>query len=406
MSRVFVINQYASTPKDGFGGRWLYFAKYLTLFGQNVTVLISSYHHLLSSPKKSKNYFEKEDHNGVQFVKLKTFRYVGVRSIIRVFNWFFFTLNLFIYLLFNAKKNDKVIFSSPSLIPFLAIYLLKKIKKFKVVWDIRDLWPLTFIEIGGFSPKNIFIRFHFWIEGIAYFNSDQLITNWPYAYEYYHSKFNKKKNIEWIPNGYDSSEIIENEPHGFESILDADKFKIGYCGTLGEANAIDLLISVIERINKSPYSDLYQFVIIGNGTQYKKLEMLALKSETKIFLHKAIEKKKVLSLLKDLDCCYVGFKESPLYKYGFSLTKLPEYLISKKPIVMAINSKFDPITANDCGITVSTFDPEDLENAFLKLQQMHPKALSKIGENSKKYAKNCYDYELLSRRILELISTL
>ena len=47
MARIWLINQYSSTPATGMGGRHHYLARELAQQGHDVTLIAASWHHLL-----------------------------------------------------------------------------------------------------------------------------------------------------------------------------------------------------------------------------------------------------------------------------------------------------------------------------------------------------------------------
>ena len=52
---IWIINQYASTPISGMGGRHYYLAKYLAKKGYKGYLIASSYSHLLKNPPQIKD---------------------------------------------------------------------------------------------------------------------------------------------------------------------------------------------------------------------------------------------------------------------------------------------------------------------------------------------------------------
>jgi len=54
--------------------------------------------------------------------------------------------------------------------PFPIISGYKWAKKFKarLFYEVKDIWPLTLIEIGGYSPNHPFIKLMEWFERFAY----------------------------------------------------------------------------------------------------------------------------------------------------------------------------------------------------------------------------------------------
>ena len=72
-----------------------------------------------------------------------------------------------------SDKPDAILYSSPALVGFLGVkYLSNEYPDARLVFEVRDIWPLTLVELGGYSPKHPFIRLLQWIEDKAYRDSD------------------------------------------------------------------------------------------------------------------------------------------------------------------------------------------------------------------------------------------
>ncbi len=122
-----------------------------------------------------------------------------------------------------------------------------------------------------------------------------------------------------------------------------------------------------------------------------------------VTLIKSIPKAQIPAILSCFDVCYVGFNKSNLYRYGSSLNKLPEYLMSGKPIIYSIDSPFKPVDDAMAGITVPAEDPIAIAEAIYKLKAMSKEQRSKFGENGRKYALNNYDYNKLTEKLIEVL---
>ena len=65
---IWIINQYASTPDTGMGGRHYYLAKELAKLGHDVHLIAGSYSHLLKSPPRVSDAYTFEERDGFKMV--------------------------------------------------------------------------------------------------------------------------------------------------------------------------------------------------------------------------------------------------------------------------------------------------------------------------------------------------
>ena len=267
----WLINQYASTPETGIGGRHYYLAKELANQGHTVYLIAAGYTHLLRTPPVlDKKYLIEPVTGGFNFVWVTTPHYSGAHDKARVLNWFIFAWKLLKLPQIIEDKPDAILYSSPSLVGFLGAQRLAKKLKCKIVFEVRDIWPLTLIQLGGYSPKHVFIRFLQWVEDRAYHDSDVIFSNLPNAVEHMVMRGMAREKFQWIPNGFDLSELENPEPLAVTTqlALPKGKFIIGYTGTLGLANALDSFIEAA-RLLKDEVE--MAFVLVGGGKEKSTL---------------------------------------------------------------------------------------------------------------------------------------
>ena len=399
----YIINQYASTPETGRAVRHYNLAKELAKRGHKVYLIAASYNHLLLTPPYLKDDYRIDDISGFKFVWIRMPRYAHSHSKIRVLNWFIFAWKILKLSKIISDKANTILYSSPSLVPFLGAYLLARKLNSKLVWDIRDLWPLTLIELGKISKLHPFILFHQWLENFACRKSDFIISNLPMVYNYLLKKGVKQSSFSWIPNGLSIDNFRKKNFLNLKTKkqLPLKKFIIGYAGSLGISNAPKPLLDAVllTRNDKNIH-----YVLVGNGGLRKTIEEFILNNKlTNITLLNAIPKNEIPSLLKYFDICYAGFNKSSLYKYGTALNKLPEYFMSGKPILFSINSPYKPVNKAKAGFTVPAEDTKAIVRAIYKLKKMPLIKRKQLGKNGQNYAIKNFDYVKIAKNLEKVL---
>ena len=156
--KITIISKYAPMPGYGSNPRWFELGKRLAKNGHNIEIITSDSNHGSSFRVKNGKLacFVKEN---VTFSIFKTYQYKKTASVARVFRWFAFDCQLFRYK--RHIKTDVVIISSLSLTSILFGLYLQTFRKAKLVFEVRDIWPLTLSAEGRFSrchPLYIFLR--------------------------------------------------------------------------------------------------------------------------------------------------------------------------------------------------------------------------------------------------------
>lgn len=401
---IWIIHQYASTPETGMGGRHYYLAEELGKLGYKVYVIAAGYTHLLrKSPEIQQPFlFEKRDYFTFVWAKMPTYQEAHSKK--RVLNWFLFPWKIQKLAKLIPDQPDVILCSSPSPIAFLGAEKLAKKFKARLAFEVRDIWPLTLIELGGYSPKHPFIRFMQWVEDRAYKKSNIVISNLRNAVEHMQNRGMDPEKFHWIPNGVSLTEISENIPLNQQSIneLPINKFIIGYTGTVGVANTLDTLIDAAALLRA--HQDKFAFVIVGNGKEKATLKQYADSLElNNIYFLDAIPKKEIQSMINNFDTCYIGWKKDNLYRYGIGANKIPEYIYSGKPILHGYSGNCDPVMELQTGLTVPAEDSQALAKAILDIYNMPEAEKNEISKRAKQAILSQYDYSILANQLANIL---
>ncbi|MCP4588755.1 glycosyltransferase family 4 protein [Pseudoalteromonas sp.] len=401
---IWFINQYASTPETGMGGRHYYLARELAKQDYNVYLIAASNNHLLRSPPQVTTKFAFEKQDGFTFVWVKVPEYPDAQSLGRIFNWFLFSWKLLALKKMIRDKPDVLVCSSPSLASFLGAKKIARDLHAKLVFEVRDIWPLTFVEVGGHSPHHPFIRFLQWIEDRAYQKSDLVISNLKYAVSHMMARGLEPEKFTWIPNGFCKDEIEGNQKLSQEvlNLLPKNKFVVGYAGTIGVANALESLIDAAEQLRD--VSDI-AFVLVGHGKQQKKLqEMVESKGLLNVTFINSIPKAQIQSMLDQFDLCYIGLISQPIFKFGVSPNKLFDYFYSAKPILYAIDSgEYHPVAEAQAGVEVSPQNVGEIVDGIVAIRSMSPEDRASKGYNGRAYALDNHEYSKLALRFAKAL---
>ena len=386
------------------GGRHYYLAKELAKQGHKVFLVAASYTHLLHKLPVVNDAFKVESTDGFSFVWVGMPKYDGAHDKKRVLNWFRFGWKLLSLPKVIPENPNVILYSSPALMPFLGAKRLAKRLKAKLVFEVRDIWPLTLVALGGYSPRHPFIRLMQWVEDRAYQKSDVVVSNLYNAVEHMVERGMKREKFSWIPNGLSLVEAAEAEPLSERVLasLPENKFIVGYTGTFGLANALD---SFIDAAVLTKDNDALAWVLVGGGKEKQdlqvKCETLNLKN---VYLIDAIPKAQVQSMLKCFDVTFIAAKANPMYRFGVSPNKLFDYLYAGKPIIFAIDSgKYMPVTEANAGCSIPAENPQEIVDAALKIKKMTQAQRDQLGQNGRDFVMKNHDYAKLAVKLSKVL---
>lgn len=404
---ILFINHYTGSNIHGMEYRPFYLAREWVKLGHNVCLVAASFSHLRNQQPTLNGKITQEKIEGIRYLWLKTPGYQG-NDIKRVFNMLKFSLMLFSYkseIVYDCKP-DVVIASSPHPFMIFGASKIASISRAKLIFEVRDLWPLSLVELGGISHLHPFIKFMQWTENYAYRVSDNVVSLLPKADEYmFQHGMNPYKFIH-IPNGIDVKEWENNSDiplpqfhnNVFNKLKQENRFIIGYTGAHGLANALENLIESAALLQKYPVT----FVLVGQGPQKNILQNKVKENGvTNVVFLPAVPKLLIPEILGAMDALFIGWKKESLYRYGISPNKLLDYMMAAKPIIHAVEAGNDIVAESGCGISVPPGNPRVLADAIIQLLNMTTTERTVMGLRGKEYVMCHHDYRVLAKRFLD-----
>lgn len=121
----------------------------------------------------------------------------------RLLNYFSFVFSSFWIGLVRMKRSDYLICESPPLFLGITAFLLTRLKRTKMIFNVSDLWPESAEKLG--LVKN---RFFLWISGkleMFLYRRSKIITGQTQGIVKNISSRLPHKTVYWLPNGVDVS---------------------------------------------------------------------------------------------------------------------------------------------------------------------------------------------------------
>lgn len=379
--------------------RHYYLAKALVQQGYGVTIISASYSHLFKQLPGLERNSRGEIIDGINYYWIKVRPYGGAHSPARVLKWFMFAFKLFFLPVKELGNPDVIILSPMATTPVIpSLYLSKKFKC-KLIYEVKDIWPLTLMELGGYSPKHPFILLLSYFEKLALKKSDEIVSTLANYGEHMKS-LGINRPFHWITNGVDLDELANSETldASIMKMIPVKKFIIGYTGTLGLANSLESFLDAAALLE--PEKKIH-FILVGDGLARKTL-MEKYGNRENITFIPSIPKRQVQSVLALFDVCFIGWTKERIYDFGISANKLFDYMYSGRPILHAFSGKGDLVKIAGCGITVEAQNSRTIADGIKKIFKMKNDERKKLGKNGKEYVIRNNAYSSLAGRYAEL----
>lgn len=316
----------------------------------------------------------------------------------------------------QLSRPDILIPSCVHPLVFPPAYNLAKRYHAKLIYEIRDIWPLSLVEVSGVSPIHPVVLWFKWLERKAYRQADAVVSLLPNALDHMAPLGLDKRKFHFIPNGIDRQEWITSpaalpaeHEKAIRKIKEEGKLAVLYAGAHGPPNALDQILDLAQITGNKPRP--YHFFFIGDGIAKDKL-MRRVKEEGISFVSflPRINKAQAISVLALADVCFVASQKKDIYKYGTSPNKLGDYFMSAKPVLNALYSagriNNDYVAQAKAGISVEPYDTREIENALQRFCAMSKEERMAMGENGRRYALENLDWEVLGRRYASICESL
>lgn len=402
---VWIFNQEATTPKYGYvHHRHYYLAKEYVKKGYSVSIFASNFSHFFQHLPPNEKAFNYEQLDGISFCWIRSNRYKNPNGIGRIISWLYYILLLFFIPVKKYKKPDIIVLSSTSVFPIIPAIFYKLFFKTKLIFEVRDPWPRTLIEIGGYSRYNPLILMMEIAERLSYKFSDFIVGTMPNLGVHIARK-QKKFNFKCIPQGIDldfySQDLMELDPKFVEDYIPKDKFIIGYAGTIGLSNALETVIEaakILQTINPQIH-----FVLLGDGKTKPELMEMA-KGVTNITFAPRLAKNYVNSFLEKCDVLYDSVMSIPLYEVGLSRNKWMDYMYAGKPIIASYTGYMSLINEANSGEAVPS---ENTSLLVAKIQEYAEKPSSELlqmGQRAKEFVLKNRSYESLANQYIQIFN--
>lgn len=341
----------------------------------------------------------------LSFFQLKGLRYGSAGSIARILSWLEFEAKVFLFNKKKLKKPNVVIVSSLSIFSIINGFIWSRVYRAKLVFEVRDIWPLTLTEEGGFSRYNPLIMALSLLERWAYSVSDLIIGTMP----------NMKAHVSSI-NATEASKVIcipigtpDDTLNPFfssyipETPQKKHQFVMGYVGTVGKTNALDTLFTALESIDLVQHN--IEFHVVGDGPMLEHYVERYSHIDNLLFVGH-VGKETVAEVISGFDVVYFSTFKSRVWEYGQSLNKLVDYMLAGKPILGSYSGFPSMINEAECGWFVPAEDHIALAEKIVALSAFDKDALVKIGERGSKWIRENRRYSLLASDLLNHLKDL
>lgn len=399
---IWYVSKYVTPPGSGtVGGRGYLLMKELVQMGHRVAIITSDSNQLATPPHLKQAYLIQET-DGIQLIWVRTLKYSVAKSLRRILSWLDFEWRLLWLPKNKLHSPDVIVISSLSLLTILNGFRWRVKYKCRLIFEIRDIWPLTITEEGGFKPRNLFVLGLGFIERLGYKYADALVGTMPNLGAHVHNVLGFHKPTHCIPMGIDETSISSSEALPIEYVAQyfpQGKFIVAHVGSIGITNALDTFLECAESMKDENH---IHFLIVGDGdlrdmyrAKYAHLNNLTFAPR--------VPKAMVQSVLSRCDLLYFSVHISKVWEFGQSLNKVIDYMMAGKPVVASYTGYPSMINEAACGTYVPAGDIVSLQQEVLRYVNMHASLRAEIGQRGRTWLMKNRQYKNLAKKYLDIM---
>jgi glycosyltransferase involved in cell wall biosynthesis len=319
----------------------------------------------------------------------------------RVLSFMSFTISSFLVGL-AVRRVDLVWGTSPPLFQGATAWALRRLKRARFLFEVRDLWPAFAIQVGVLQNR-LLVGLAEWLEGTLYRHADCVMVNSPGFIE--HVKTHGARRVELVPNGTDPRMFDPaadggafRREHGLEG-----KFLAMYAGAHGLSNDLGVVLQAACLLKDRPEIAI---ALVGDGKEKPALQAEAarLGLENVTFIP-PVPKEGMGEALAAADACIAILKPLPLYRTVFP-NKVFDYMAAGRPVVLAIDGVIREVVEEaGGGVFIPPGDAEALAAAILRLAD-DPEGARRMGLDARRYVEAHFDREYLAGKLVGLLENM
>jgi glycosyltransferase involved in cell wall biosynthesis len=337
--------------------------------------------------------YQREVIDGIEVIRVWTFMAANRGVALRMIDFASFGVTSFLAGLF--QKADVIMATSPQLLTAFSGHLLARVKRIPWVFEVRDLWPDSIIDVGAMR-EGFVIRLLGRLEKAFYKSAARIVAlTEPMRARIAESVSAEK--IAVVPNGANFSRLVPRErDEAFAAHWALEgKFVVGYVGTHGLAQGLKVMVHAASILRET---DVH-FLFVGEGArrqaQIDLAAQLNLHNVRFIGMVAAHEAPDYLALS---DAVVV-----PLKKLAISEAALPSKIFEaaamERPILLGVGGiAADLIRKYDAGLVFEPEGPRSLADAIMQLRD-DPALRARLREGCRALARD-YDRKNLADRML------
>lgn len=404
---VWIINDHASVPqKDSSKGRHWHLAQALSAGGWNVTLFCGSTLHPSGLDSqllrfKASN-LARVDIGLAKGLIIKTVPYRS-GELMRVVSMIAFGWRTLRAGIREKGSKPRVIIGS-TVHPLAALtgWVLSRFHRAIFVYEVRDLWPETLVDLGVLREQGLADRALGSINLFLARRAKAIISPLSGVGRFYAER-GVVRPFAWLPNGVDSNKTYPTTLSRAES---KTRFVLGYVGSTARIYAWEGVAKAFAEASASLREFRLELHLIGSGSETQFLKHLLTRFGLADRLTDFGPQKEadIADLLFNVDALILPHRNLPTFQYGTSPVKLSHYINARKPILYSSADETNWLGDLNLGFSTDWENPDASAGAIKRMTRLVESERIEISKNATR-ASAQLSWEKIGRDLSDFLLT-
>lgn len=400
--RILYLSQYFPPEMGAPAARVHELSREWVRLGHRVTVLTGFPNHPkgVVPPEYLGRKFLRETVDGIAVVRLPIYVAANRGVARRSLSYLSYSLSASFLGPLVGGAPDVVIGTSPQFLTGLAGLWNGALRRVPFVFEVRDLWPRSIVEVGALKAGSIGIRLLEKLETFLYRTSDHIVVVSESFVDEIAAHGIDRKKLSVVTNGVDLDLFRPGDRDQARGRLGIPEgFLVTYVGTHGMAHGLATVLDAAKKLADSGV----RFLLVGEGAEKQMLQARARAEHIEnVSFWDQRPREEVASILAASDVCLMTLRDRPLFRTVIP-SKMFEFMAAARPIVSTVDGESRRILDRaSAGIFSPPEDADTLAKLLSKLAD-GGETLGEMGRRGRAYVEAHYSRPALARLYLEVL---
>lgn len=377
-------------------------AKYWIKYGHKVSVITNFPNHptgIIHKGYEGKS-FMIENMDGIKVIRCKTLATPNKGFVKKTLGHLYFSLMAKVQGKKEIPDIDVIMVSSPTLFSVITAWKLSRELSKPYVFEVRDLWPGIFVDLGIIKNKFI-IKALEQMEMFLYRKAKGIVTVTESFKTNIALRGINENKIYFIPNGVDTERFKPAPPDNnlIKELGLEGKLIVLYCGAHGISQGLQTVVDAANILKEE--KDIH-FLFVGDGADKQKIidhaEELGL---TNVTFVPSQPSNRVMDFYNSAGICLVPLRNIPLFN-AFIPSKMFEIMACKRPIVASVAGESAKILSRSkAAIVVPPENSVEIAKAIGEIKNS-PEKVDNMSEAGRSFVDENYNRDELARKYLKV----